>query len=125
MMSPGRPTIYLIDDDASVRRALGRVMNLARLDWEAYDSAEAFLASARPAELGCIVADMTMSGMSGLELKALLDAKGVHLPFILLTAHDTGETRNAARLAGAAACFRKPVDIEALLDAIQWSAHPA
>ena len=124
-MSPGHLTIYLIDDDASVRRALGRVMCLARLEWEAYESAEAFLASARPAEFGCIVADMTLTGMSGLDLKAELDARGIYLPFILLTAHDTEETRNAARLAGAAAYFRKPVDIEALLDAIQWSAHPA
>ncbi len=124
-MSPGHLTIYLIDDDASVRRALGRVMSLARLEWEAYASAEAFLASAKPAGLGCIVADMTLTGMSGLDLKAELDARGIHLPFILLTAHDTEETRNAARVAGAAAYFRKPVDIEALLDAIQWSAHPA
>ena len=124
-MPPDHSTIYLIDDDAGVRRALGRVMNLARLDWEAYESAEAFLASAKPSELGCIVADMTLTGMSGLDLKAELDARGIHLPFILLTAHDTEETRSAARVAGAAAYFRKPVDIEALLDAIQWSAHPA
>lgn len=119
------PKIYLIDDDASVRRALGRVMAVARLEWESYDSAEAFLASAKPESFGCIVADMTLSGMSGLDLKAILDARGVQLPFILLTAHDTEETRNAARSAGAAAYFRKPVDIEALLDAIQWSTHPA
>jgi FixJ family two-component response regulator len=124
-MFPSHLTIYLIDDDASVRRALGRVMSLTRLEWEAYASAEAFLESARPAELGCIVADMTLTGMSGLDLKAELDARGIHLPFILLTAHDTEETRNAARSAGAAAYFRKPVDIEALLDAIRWSAHPA
>jgi FixJ family two-component response regulator len=124
-MSSSSPIIYLIDDDASVRRALGRVMHLARLDWEAYESAESFLASAKPGSFGCIVADLTLTGMSGLDLKALLDAKGVQLPFILLTAHDTEETRNAARSAGAAAYFRKPVDMEALLDAIQWSTHPA
>jgi FixJ family two-component response regulator len=119
------PTIYLIDDDASVRRALGRVMHLARLDWEAFDSAESFLANAKPSSFGCIVADITLTGISGLELKSLLDARGVQLPFILLTAHDTEETRSAARSAGATAYFRKPVDIEALLDAIQWSTHPA
>lgn len=124
-MSPGSPTVYLIDDDASVRRALGRVMNLARLEWAAYDSAESFLAGSLPAGTGCIIADLTLSGMSGLDLKVELDARGIHLPLILLTAHDTEETRAAARAAGAAAYFRKPVDIEALLDAIQWSAHPA
>lgn len=119
------PTVYLIDDDASVRRALGRVMHLARLDWEAFDSAESFLANAKLSPFGCIVADITLTGISGLELKPLLDARGVQLPFILLTAHDTEETRSAARNAGAAAYFRKPVDIEALLDSIQWSTHPA
>jgi len=66
-----------------------------------------------------------LTGMSGLDLKAVLDTRGVHLPFILLTAHDTEEARSAARAAGATAYFRKPVDIEALLDAIQWSTHPA
>lgn len=124
-MSAGFSTIYVIDDDASVRRALGRIMTSAGLDWEAYDSAESFLEVARPGGGGCIVADMTMPGLTGIDLKLLLDASSVRLPMILLTAQDTEETRAAAREAGAAAYFRKPVDIQALLDAIQWAARPA
>ena len=124
-MSPGHSTIYVIDDDDSVRRALGRIMTSAGLDWEGYDSAESFLEGARPGAAGCIVADMTMPGLTGLDLKLLLDAAKVRLPLILLTAQDTEETRAAARHAGAAAYFRKPVDIQALLDAIQWAANPA
>ena len=123
-MAGDRSIIYLIDDDDSVRRALGRVMSLGGLEWEAYDSAESFLSEARPGDHGCIVADMTMPGMSGLDLKILLDSSRIRLPLILLTAHDTEETRAAARSAGAAAYFRKPVDIQALLDAIEWARHP-
>ncbi len=124
-MSPERAIIHLIDDDDGVRRALGRVMTQAGLAWKAHDSAEAFLAEAGPADAGCIVADLMMPGMSGLELKRRLDSAGFRLPLILLSAHDTITARAAARSAGAAAYFRKPVDIEALLDAIQWSALPA
>ena len=120
-MSPDRPIIFIIDDDTSVRRALGRVMTLAGLEWEAYESAEAFLASARTRYRGCIVADMTMPGMSGLDLKNQLNATPGHLPLVFLTANDSEETRAAARTAGAAAYFRKPVDIQALLDAVRWA----
>lgn len=123
-MIPGRSTIFIVDDDASVRRALGRVMSSAGLEWEAFDSAEEFLAKAHPGMVGCIVADMTMPGMSGLELKTVLDAAGIHLPLILLTAHDGEEMRAAARSAGAAGYFRKPVDTQALLDAIRWASNP-
>jgi FixJ family two-component response regulator len=124
-MPPTTPTVFLIDDDTSVRRALGRVMTSAGLDWKDYDSSESFLAEARPSNDDCIVADMTMPGMSGLDLKARLDASGIHLPLILLTAHDTDETRAAARQAGASAYFRKPVDIQALLDAVKWATQEA
>jgi FixJ family two-component response regulator len=120
-MSPTRPTIFIIDDDTSVRRALGRVMTQGGMDWEAYDSAEAFLAITHPDAGDCIVADMTMPGMSGLDLKKQLNASRHPLPVVFLTAHDTEETRAAAREAGAAAYFRKPVDIQALLDAVRWA----
>lgn len=122
-MSPS--TIFIIDDDTSVRRALGRVMSQAGFAWEAYDSAETFLSAAKPGDGDCIVADMTMPGMSGLDLKTLLESTRIHLPLILLTAQDTEETRAAARHAGAAAFFRKPVDIHALLDSIQWALQGA
>lgn len=124
-MRPVRSTIFIIDDDASVRRALCRVMASAGLECESFDSAEEFMAAPHPAVSGCIVADMTMPGMSGLELKPLLDAAGIFFPLILLTAHDNEEMRTAARNAGAAAYFRKPVDTQALLDTIQWASKPA
>jgi FixJ family two-component response regulator len=119
-MPQRRPTIFIIDDDASVRRALGRVMTSAGLDYQAYESADAFLAEPRRAMHGCIVADMTLPGLSGLELKQALNATQSRLPLIFLTAHDTTEARGAAHEAGAEGYFRKPVDTQALLDAVRW-----
>jgi FixJ family two-component response regulator len=113
--------VYLIDDDASVRRSLGRVLNSAGLKWEAFASADEFLAAPHAAR-GCVVADMTMPGTSGLDLLRHVQAAHSPIPVILLTAHDTDEIRLAAREAGAAAFFRKPVDSQALLDAIAWAA---
>ena len=122
-MSAERPTIYLIDDDSSIRRALGRVMTSAGLAWESFESADGFLATQNLAVNGCIVADMTLIGMSGLELQQELNARQSQLPLIFLTASDTEEVRISAHHAGAAGFFRKPVDTRALLDAIEWALH--
>ncbi len=120
-MPTKRPTIVLIDDDASVRRALGRVMTSVGLDYLAFESADEFLASTQVVKSGCIVADMTLPGLSGLDLKHALNARHSKLPLIFLTAHDTTESRAAAHEAGAEGYFRKPVDTQALLDAIHWA----
>jgi FixJ family two-component response regulator len=122
-MNSAPPTIFIIDDDASLRRALGRVMTSAGLAWEVYESADQFLATADLGKPGCIVADMTLLGMSGLDLKCRLNALRHNFPLIFLTAHDSEQMRAAARAAGAAAFFRKPVDTQALLDAINWAFH--
>ncbi len=118
---PAVPTIFIVDDDASVRRALGRVMTAAGFACEAFASADEFFAQPAHAFPGCIVADMTMQGTTGLELKQALNASGEDLPVIFLTAHDERELRAAAQQAGAAGYFRKPVDNQALLDAIRWA----
>lgn len=123
-MRSARPAIFIIDDDSSVLRALGRVMKSAGLYFESFRSVEDFLSSARLDADGCVVADMTLLGLSGLDLKHLLNAAHSQLPVIFLTAHDTTEMRAAAREAGAAGYFRKPVDTQALLDAIQWAVDP-
>jgi FixJ family two-component response regulator len=116
-----RPTIFIIDDDASVRRALGRVMTLAGLDHMTFESADAFLAASPSAARGCIVADMTLPGLSGMELKQTLNASQSTMPLIFLTANDSPECREAAHEAGAEGYFRKPVDTQALLDAVHWA----
>jgi FixJ family two-component response regulator len=120
-MPQTRPTVFIIDDDASVRRALGRVMTSAGFDSKVFASVDEFLAGTSLRGTGCIVADMTMLGMSSLELGQLLKAADSALPVIFVTAQDTEEARTAARDAGAAGFFRKPVDTQALLDVIQWT----
>lgn len=112
---------YIIDDDDSVRVALERLLIAAGLRVRAFPSARAFLSSGASAEGACIVVDVMMHGMSGLELCRKLQADGVHTGFIFVTAHDTPETRQQAREAGATAYFRKPVDARALVDAIEWT----
>jgi FixJ family two-component response regulator len=121
--STSRPSaiVYVIDDDASVRKALGRLMRSARLEVKLFESVQQFLDEADLKCPACIVADVRMPGESSLELPALLARQGFDLPVIYVTAHDTDETRHLARDAGASGFFRKPVDDQALLDAIEWA----
>jgi FixJ family two-component response regulator len=72
----------------------------------------------------CLICDVAMPGIGGLELPGLLAAAGRHLPVIFVTAHDTAENRALAQQVGASAFFRKPVDDQALLDAIDWVLNP-
>lgn len=96
-------------------------MTSAGLASRAFASVEEFLAEAGLPAAGCVVADMTLPGLSGLDLKNRLNAAHSDVPVIFLTAHDTEEMRRAARDAGATGFFRKPVDSQALLDAIRWT----
>lgn len=116
--------IYLVDDDASIRRALGRVVSTAGYDHESFASAEDFLEGADGNGAVCVVADTQLPGMSGLELLRRAALAFPNLPFILLTAKDDEETRREAKSDGASAFFRKPVDSDALLDTIRWARRP-
>jgi FixJ family two-component response regulator len=117
--------VYIVDDDAAIRQALTRLMRSAGLAVEAFASVQALLDRAPFAQQACVVADIRMPGRSGLELPQLLSRQNRHLPVIFITAYDTDEHRQAAHAAGAAAFFRKPVDGEALLDAISWAVESA
>lgn len=123
-MATGLSKIYLVDDDASIRRALGRVMATAGYDHESFASGEDFLAEADGVRAACVIADTQLPGMSGLELLRRAGLSFPGLPFILLSAKDDEETREEARSVGARAFFRKPVDSDALLDTIRWAARP-
>ena len=114
-------TVYIVDDDPSVRRALGRLVRTAGYGAKEYASAELFLQSSLAAREACLVADIRMPGMGGLALQRELAARRIPIPVIFVTAHDTEETRSQAKGAGAVAYFRKPVDDQALLDAIGWA----
>jgi FixJ family two-component response regulator len=113
-------TVYVVDDDASIRRALGRLLRSAGLNPIVLDSIQELLALSDIGGKCCVLADVRMSGISGLELPELLMERGWKMPVIFLTAQDTETTRSAAHRAGAAGFFRKPVDDQALIDMIKW-----
>ena len=113
-------TVYIIDDDASVRQALVRLLRSAGFNVTAFSSVQELLDYPEMIPNSCVIADIRMPGVSALELPALLQSGGWQIPVIYLTAQDTEETRTAAKQAGAAAFFRKPVDDQALIDAIAW-----
>ncbi len=115
-----RTTIYVVDDDLSVRRAIQRVLASAGYRSEVFESADELLALENFETPACVVADFRMAGGSGLELKQRLTDRGSTMPLILITALDTKEMRQKARDAGVAGYLRKPVDDQALIDAIEW-----
>ena len=113
--------IFVIDDDASVRTALARLIASAGHEAETFASAEEFLASNRPSYSDCLVVDIHLGGMSGLELQRELVQADSLAPIIFITAFDSAEVRREAKRAGADAYFRKPFDDQALLDAIDFA----
>lgn len=121
IMTTRQATVYVIEDDASVRRALKRLLRAAGLEVRVFGSAAEFLEAGCQAEHACVVADVRMQGMSGLELQRQLKQAGSPFRFVFVTAQDTEETRAEAIEAGGAVLFVKPVDDQALLDAIHWT----
>lgn len=121
----GRPmnapsTIYIVDDDASVRRSLERLMRSCGYRTACFASVDTFLAEPELVRPACIVADVTLRGGSGTALPQALADRDERIPVILISASDADETRALARRGGAAAFLRKPVDDQALVDAIEW-----
>ena len=113
--------VYIVDDEPSVCTAYTRLTHSAKMESRTFESVEAFMQADVSDENACVICDVRMPGKSGLELPELLVRAGRHLPVIFVTAHDTEETRAIAQRVGAAAYFRKPVDDQALLDAIAWA----
>jgi len=116
--SDGR-LVCIVDDDASLRRSLGNLLMSVGIPVRAFESAEAFLGSAHLEEVGCVVLDVRMAGMNGVELLRHLTASGSQVPVIMLTAHGDDETRRRSLEAGAAAFLEKPVRMATLLDAVR------
>ena len=113
-------TIYIVDDDDSVRRALSRLLRSAGMDCESFSSGEALLDHLPDDARGCLIMDIRMTGLTGYDVQARLRKRGATIPVIALSAQDDVETRERARELGAMTFFRKPVDDQALLDAINW-----
>jgi two-component system, LuxR family, response regulator FixJ len=113
-----KPAVFLIDDQEAVRHALGEMLEVFGYAVERFASADDFLASLRQTRSGCIVADVRMPGMDGIELVRELARRGVSLPVVLISGHADVPMAVAAIRAGAEDFIEKPVDDAQLLAAI-------
>ena len=121
MQTTRKPIIYIVDDEVSMCRAMERLILSMGMDVKTFSSGLDFLESDYKEQNACLIADIKMPGMSGIELRRKLAAKGSSLPVIFITAFDTENMRDEAKKVGAAGFFQKPVDDQALLDSIQWA----
>jgi FixJ family two-component response regulator len=112
------PTVFIVDDDNEVREAIGLLMDSVGLPNETFDSAWAYLARFDPARPGCLVLDVRMRQMSGLELQERLAEEPIHPPVIIITGH--GDVPMAVRAVknGAVDFIEKPFNDQSLLDAV-------
>lgn len=115
----GRTLISVIDDDASVRKTTKLLVESSGYQAAAFDSAESFLTSGRVDDTSCLIIDIQMPGMSGLQLQSHLAAAGSRIPIIFITAYDEGESRRRATQAGAVAFLAKPFADEQLFETIR------
>ena len=120
-MTKEQTRIYVIDDDESVRKAFKRLLRSVHFEAETFSSAEEFLKSQTSNQNACIIIDIRMPGMTGFDLQRELKVQGIRIPVIVISASDDAQIRDQARDLGAVAFFRKPIDDQALLDAIDWA----
>ena len=125
MMTSERPTVVIIDDDPSSRRGIARLIQAAGMNTEAYNSALDFINRKHTSEIGCIVLDVKMPGLSGLQLQEKLTNADYAPPIIFVSGHSEIPEATAAMKKGAVDFFAKPVDGEHLLNAIEESLRKA
>lgn len=111
--------VAIVDDDDSVRIALEGLLRSAGLTAQAFESAEEFIKSGQQRQTACLISDIRMPGMSGLELQAKLNAEHCSIPIVFITAHGDAKMRMQALRAGAVEFLAKPFDDEALLDSVR------
>ena len=111
--------VAVIDDDGPYRVAVQRLLKSAGLSVESFDSAEAFLNSGQQHQTGCLISDIRMPGMSGLELQSKLNSDQCPIPTIFITAHGDEKMRLQAMRGGAVKFLAKPFDGETLLEAVR------
>jgi FixJ family two-component response regulator len=115
----GSAFVAIVDDDDLMRSALQGLLKAVGLPARAFASAEEFLESGQQHDTGCLIADIRMSGMSGLDLQATLNAERVRIPTIFITAHGDERMRMQALRAGAVEFLAKPFDNKALLESVR------
>jgi FixJ family two-component response regulator len=111
--------VAIVDDDERMREALQGLLTAAGLPARTFASAEEFLESGEPRSCRCLIADIRMPGLSGLELQAALKAERIAVPIIFITAHGDERMRMQALRSGAVEFLAKPFDDEVLLDTVR------
>jgi two-component system, LuxR family, response regulator FixJ len=117
-MSREDGTVFLIDDDPGVRDSLTLLLSLKDISTQPFANADSFLESYTPERVGCVLTDLRMPGMTGLELQTTLRERQIDLPVVVLTAHGDVATARAALKNGAFDFLEKPVDDGMLLDVL-------
>jgi FixJ family two-component response regulator len=113
------PVISIVDDDSLVLRSLARLIKATGFQVVTFGSAEEFLESGKAWEVACVILDIGLPGMNGLDLQAQLAAENCPVPIVFVTAHGEDENRARAVRNGAVAFLAKPLSDEALVDAIR------
>jgi FixJ family two-component response regulator len=117
-MEADKRVVAIVEDDPSMLKGLERLLNVHGFATEVYTSAEAFLAGAAASEAGCLVLDIKLGGISGIELQRRLTAAGSRLPVIFMTAVDSEVVQREATEAGCIAYLHKPFPARQLIGAI-------
>jgi FixJ family two-component response regulator len=118
-MTDPDPIVFIVDDDLSVRRSTERLIRSAGFKVLTFTSAREFLASPRPEGPACLVLDVRMPGLSGMELQRELTQSGIHIPIIFITGHGDIPMSVRAMKAGAVEFLTKPFRSRSLLDAVR------
>jgi len=111
--------VAIVDDDEAVRIALEGLLRSAGLTAQAFESADKFIESGQQLHTACLITDIRMPGMSGLELQAKLNAERCRIPIVFITAHGDAQMRMQALRAGAVEFLAKPFNDEALLETVR------
>lgn len=119
MRHHAEPTVYIVDDEAAIRDSLRWLFSSVDIAAQAYDSADAFLTHWKPSHPGCLVLDLRMPGMSGLELQQHLKSRGCELPIIFISGHGDIATAVRAMQSGALQFLTKPFSDETLLEHVK------
>jgi FixJ family two-component response regulator len=120
-MADSKRVVYIIDDDPSVLKGFTRLIAAYGYDARGFGSAREFLAAGLPGPDSCLIIDVAMPEMNGLQLQEKLVRAGCQAPVIFITALNDPDIRERAKQTGAVGFFQKPVDAEALLDAVKWA----
>lgn len=114
-----RPCVAVVDDEPGVRKGLSRLLRTAEFEARCYGSAEEFLENWEREPPDCLIVDLQMPGVSGMEMQATLRRAGARMPVIVVTARDDSESQEQCLGLGAAAYLCKPSDCEALVEVVR------